>query len=497
LIAVAVGLSAAAGSIPSTASAAVKWRCSASPLSGTLLGQELPVPTAGSNTGECVDDATLPTLSLPDPLSNLLKVNVLNGVTDVNESGAFAGAGLADVTVGSLPIPLGDIPIPDELKNIKISVPDHDEPVASVDLSPAINAIQSLPSKNLLNAKVLYSNVAGTCQDGRAVVQGASSVANATILGLEVDASHTVDSAINLVDTSNIDLSTLDTSLAKITLLGNTVDVSTGEILEALDPVLDELPPISIPEQVGRLKLTASSQTMENGMLTQRALRAEISLLGTSIADLTIGKAAVGAGAACTPPAPKLALQCTKRKLALIDVLPEGDHVRLYGAADHSLAGKTVSIVFKATHKVVAQVKVNKDGSFSTTAPMPSAGIRDTNRARYLAKAGGEKSLNLKLMRRMFVRSIRSHGNKVTIKGQVVAPLATTPQTITLKRRVTCHRLEVVKRFKPRADGSFTVTVRKPKNLAATVYRLQTRVRESYTNPKLYPTFTLPRAVDL
>jgi hypothetical protein len=497
LIAVAVGLSAAAGAIPSQADAAIKWRCSATPLSGTLLGQELPLPEAGSNTGECVNDATLPTLSLPDPLSTLLQVDLLNGKTAVNESGAFAGAGLAQIKIGSLPIPLGDIPIPDELKNIKISVPDHDEPVASVDLSPAINAIQSLPSKALLDAGILYSNVAGTCQDGRPVLNGESRVLNADILGLTVDASHTVDSAINLVDTSNIDLSTLDTSLAKITLLGNTVDVSSGEILEALSPVLDELPPIAIPEQVGHIKLTASSKTIEDGMLVQRALRAQISLLGQSIADLTIGKAAVGAGAACTPPAPRLALECTKRKLALIDVLPEGDHVRLYGAADHSLAGKTVKIVFKATHNVVASVQVAKDGSFTTTAPMPAANIRNTNRARYIAKAGGEKSLNLKLMRRMFVRSIRSHGNKVTIRGQVVAPLATTPQTITLKRRVTCHRLEVVKRFKPRNDGSFTVTVKKPKNLAATVYRLQTRVRESYTNPKLYPTFTLPRAVDL
>jgi hypothetical protein len=97
----------------------------------------------------------------------------------------------------------------------------------------------------------------------------------------------------------------------------------------------------------------------------------------------------------------------------------------------------------------------------------------------------------------MVVDKVRSHAGKVTIKGRVVQPLAQTPQTITLKRRVTCSRLEVVKRFKPAPDGTFSVTVKSPKNLAATVYRLQTHVLQSPANPKLYPTFTLPRAVDL
>ena len=76
-------------------------------------------------------------------------------------------------------------------------------------------------------------------------------------------------------------------------------------------------------------------------------------------------------------------------------------------------------------------------------------------------------------------------------------PLAKPIARITLKRRVTCKRLETVKRFKPRRNGSFSVTVRKPANLAATVYRLQTRVRRTTQSRKTSPTFTLPRAVDL
>jgi hypothetical protein len=85
----------------------------------------------------------------------------------------------------------------------------------------------------------------------------------------------------------------------------------------------------------------------------------------------------------------------------------------------------------------------------------------------------------------------------VTIKGHVVLPLANPVQTIEVRRRVTCRHWTVVKHFKPNADGSFSVRVRKPRNLAATVFRLATFVRHDTVNPKLYPTFTLPRAVDL
>ncbi len=497
MIAVAFGLIAGAA-VPASASAAVKWRCSATPLSGTLLGQQLPTPRAGSLDKECGNDATLPTIALPAPLDQLARIDLVNGVTAVNDAGAYAGAGLAQVKIGALPIPIGDIPIPDELKSVKVYFPDREDPVASVDLSPAIDAIQNLPSRALLDAGVLYSNVTGTCQNGQPVINGSSRILNADVLGLTLDSSHTVDTAVNLIDTEHLALDSLNTKLAHITILDNSVDVTTEKVLNALDPVLDELPALSIPPTLAHVKATAGEQERVNGVLTQRALRLQISLLGRSIADLRVGEASVGDGNACEPPrAPRLALECTKRKLVLIDVLPEGDHVRLFGAADQSLTGKTVRIVFKATKQTVAKVRVKEDGSFTTTAPMPPAGVRYTNRARYQAFAGGERSMNLKLNRRMIVHGMKSKGGFVTIKGHVVLPLANPVQTIEVRRRVTCREWTVVKHFKPNADGSFKVRVRKPKNLAATVFRLATFVRNNTQNPKLYPTFTLPRAVDL
>jgi hypothetical protein len=159
--------------------------------------------------------------------------------------------------------------------------------------------------------------------------------------------------------------------------------------------------------------------------------------------------------------------------------------------------GKPVTIRFAATGKDVARATVKPDGSFTTTAPMPPRAIRGTNRARYVARSGKERSLNLKLARRMVVESVKSADGEVTITGRVVKPLAAPAAPIVLKRRVTCSKLETVKTFKPDASGRFRVTTKAPDGLAATVYRLQTRVRKTASNPKTFPTFTLPRAVDL
>jgi hypothetical protein len=53
----------------------------------------------------------------------------------------------------------------------------------------------------------------------------------------------------------------------------------------------------------------------------------------------------------------------------------------------------------------------------------------------------------------------------------------------------------VIKRFKPRANGRFRVTLPGPTGNEAAAYRLRTRVPR--LGRKLYPTFTLPRYIDL
>jgi hypothetical protein len=140
---------------------------------------------------------------------------------------------------------------------------------------------------------------------------------------------------------------------------------------------------------------------------------------------------------------------------------------------------------------------VGSDRLFRATAPMPPRSIRGTNRARYEAVIGDERSLRLKLMRRMHIRSISSQDGKVTISGRVVRPLDHPVREVTVKRQVNCRRAEVVARFRPARSGRFRVTVEAPPAMGAAMYRLTTRVRKVRHRAKLYPTFTLPRVVDL
>ncbi len=193
-----------------------------------------------------------------------------------------------------------------------------------------------------------------------------------------------------------------------------------------------------------------------------------------------------------------LVLGCSDRRVVLEDVFIEGKKVRLLGVAAREFAGRKARLVFGATGKTVAEVTVGADGRFTATAPLPEKKLRNSNKARYVAKVGSEASLALKLARRMLVTKVAAAGNTVTIAGKVVRPLATRPKdrTITLERIVACKKAETVKTFAPAKSGSFSVTVNAPAGQRAAVYRLSTRVRKNTRTRKLTKTFTLPRAVD-
>jgi hypothetical protein len=322
------------------------------------------------------------------------------------------------------------------------------------------------------------------------------------VLGQQLPTDQALSQALTLIQTQNIDPKNLD--LSKIVLPPGLsfTQPGVGTLLQAaVKTALAGLPPIQIPASVAEVKVTPAEQINQGGELTQRALHIVVTLAGQNLVDVVLGEAHVSDQSAnCStpqPPAASLALQCTKRKLTLIDVLQQGNHVALYGAADSSLIGKRVDVYLYATGKQVASAVVGADRFFRTTAQLPAAGIRETNLARYEARAGGERSLDLKLRRRMIVNSMRSSNRQVTITGHVVEPLANPVRTILIQRRVSCTQLVTVKRVVPGRDGKFSVTLPAPSGQQAAVYRAATEVRKNSTNPKLFPTFTLPRVVEL
>lgn len=125
-----------------------------------------------------------------------------------------------------------------------------------------------------------------------------------------------------------------------------------------------------------------------------------------------------------------------------------------------------------------------------------SIDLRHTNRARYVASIGKERSLALKLDRRMIVTAVRqSGGRKLTLIGRISLPLANPIRTISVKRRISCGSSRIVARVKPDSRGRFSVRLQAPRADRVYTFRFESRVPFSPSYPKLYETYTLPQYV--
>jgi hypothetical protein len=513
--AVAVGLA----SLPSSASAAA-FRCEASAVRGTVLGGAAIEPVVanrgipGCRTTSEGLNAALPVVLTAGAVSAKTQFGGAPG----QESAAAAG-GLADLRVLSLPqlpITLPTAEISDALGSLTVPITGLLQTLIggllniTIDVRPALQALLpngQLPTADLLRVQGATAYANATCRDGVPQLSGSGSVTGVSVLGQPVLAGQVVDQALSLLAGGSIDPSDVD--LSKIVLpfglsFGTAV---VGPLLQtAVRAVLDALPPIAIPATLAQVRITPGEQTRSGDALRQQAARVQVAIAGQSLVDLTLGEAIVSGSGVCATAAvvdpgqaaaTDLVLGCTKRRLVLTDVQARGGRVRLLGVADRSLAGERVSIRFSHTGRIVAGATVRPDGGFSASAALPADRLRTTNAARYQASIGGERSLALKLTRRMVLSGARSAHGKVTLSGRVMGPLEQPVAQIVVTRRVSCRRTEVVARIRPDASGRFRVTVDAPGGELAAVYRLSTRVRRTQSNRKTFPTFTLPRAIAL
>jgi hypothetical protein len=483
-----LGLAVLALAAPAGAAAA-PWTCEASVVRGTL-GPAPPVEpiTANQDQAECATQTAggAPPPGLPGGATGSLLFARTRADGDPAKPAAQRVS--AEASAGELHIPLlpglPGLPAPPSIP--AVTVPGF----GTIDLNPAIAALAA-PTGDLVGIRALDARVTGACSGGRPSLQGTWSIGSVTVLGVQVGTDKAVSRTLT-IDSRSIDPSSIDP--AAVAPAG----VDLGAFSAALQPVLDALPNIEIPEALARLQITPGQQIHRGDALTQRALSLSLSIAGQSVVDFVGGEATVGAdGVPCGEATAAQALRCTTRRLVLIDVVRRKRKVRLLGAADARLAGKRVAIHYMDTGKRVARPKVGKDGLFRASAPLPPKAVRGTNRARYRARIGKETSLALKLARRLRITSITPKGRKVVVKGRVTKPLAHPIEKITVTRRVSCGRVEVVKRFKPRKNGRFKVTLTGAKTRQVATFRFRTLVRFSSIDPKLYRTFTLPQYVDI
>ena len=461
------------------------FTCEASALAVTLGPSPKTEPVTANRGAACKAaqaGGNFPATPLPVTGTLLSATTSLEPATGTPASQtAGAAAGLGSLAIAGLPIP---IPPPD-LSGLP--GPQTIPGVGTIDVRAAAQALLPTFNGDLVNLRALRAEASAKCVSGAPRLTGTSSVLGVTVLGTELPVDRITSRTINLTDSTSIDPSNLSPAQLGV----------PGADITLLQPVLDRIPTISIPPAAATVRVEPGRQTSAGGRLVQHALDVRITLGGQNVLDLTVGEAIVGATNVNCGGVADLALQCTSRRLVLIDVLRSKGKVRLLGAANRRFAGRRVRIRFTATGKTVARPRVRTSGLFSATAPLPRRKLRATNRARYIAQIDKQKSLRLKLVRRMLVSGTAVKGGKVTIAGRVVRPLGAPIQPVIVKRRLSCGRYQVVKRFTPPASGQFRITLAGPPRSQAAAYRLQTRVRKFVSNPKLYPTFTLPRYVDL
>ena len=152
---------------------------------------------------------------------------------------------------------------------------------------------------------------------------------------------------------------------------------------------------------------------------------------------------------------------CTNRNLTLTDVLERGGHVLLVGTAASSLVGRKVKIIF-AGRRQVATARIRANGLFSATAPLPPASMRESNGARYFAEVGTDRSLNLKLTRRLVLDPPAASAATVRLAGEVVPPLTYPAAEIVVEQLVSCSKLVPLTRVRPSANGRFHITLKAP-----------------------------------
>lgn len=533
-LAAAATLAATIGAL-SSASPAAAYTCSASAVRGTVLTQTGLEPVVAGGPGCATDTKSLS--SLPAPLAGVATASTaLTGPAgNPIAQQAAALAGVENLSIGGLrglPVSLPEAQIPSGLDAVRVPLPSVAGGLLggaglpseiTLNLLPAARElvpVRQLPDVPLAAVRSLRSAVGAQCLSGLPNLVGVSSVEGLTGLGDDLPTAEPVQRVVTLLGERTIPLSDID--LADVALpAGLSFDdpVTGGVLRTAVQGVIAGLPPIVLPATTGTVETQPDEQVAENGSLEQRALRMTVSAAGQKVADLVLGIAKVATdGLSCAEaatvapivkaahedapvaapkaiqPASQLAVSCAQADVTLVNVIDQDDHVTLIGAADKKLVGKRVRIVQTWNGRTVATTKVGRSGFFRAKAPVPAESVRYSNRARYLAKAGHEKSLPLKLHRRMRFSTLSSHGNKVTLKGRIFGPM--TNRTVVIRQAVSCTKDVVVKRIHPRADGSWKVTLRAPKHARAVTYRATTYVlNEGSTRP--FPTFTLPGYVSL
>ena len=507
-----LAVAAAAATAPASAEAADGFACSASAISAKVLGHSADPVRAGAADG--CPDATKVLDTLGAPLA-ADSASARTGRSGETTGAATALSGFRLDALAGLTPELPQIQVPAGLQALQVPLPGGAllglPSSITVDATKAAQdmvAQRSLPDVPLMAADLVQTAVTAVCRTGRPVFDALSKVENLTALGQTLPTDRSIDTAVPLVSGQTVDFSKLD--VTKVVLPGglSLSDPLTGSILRsALQQAVAGLPTVSVPAEVARVLVEPASREDGSGSLRQFGPRVRVEALGREVADVRLGDALVSAlGAVCAEapavaaapvvgsPVSEAALECAKSDVVLTDVVEKDGKVKIVGIAAPRFVGREVPIYLTSAGTQVATAVVQPDGYFRTRAPLPAKKIRRTNDARYMAMIDGEKSLALKLHRRMRISRMKPAEETITIAGRIYGRMADDEVVIT--RRESCTKDVQVATVKPGRDGRWRITLPLPAGVDAATYRATATVRKG-DNPKRFRTFTLPGHVSL
>jgi hypothetical protein len=193
-----------------------------------------------------------------------------------------------------------------------------------------------------------------------------------------------------------------------------------------------------------------------------------------------------------------LLLGCGSSRIVLNDAYIDGSRVAIAGSAAKSLIGKRVKILFGRADRRVATATVGAGGAFTTTAPLPPAKIREALSTRYTAEIGSERSLHLKLTRRLQLQPPTASGTTVELTGQVQPPLRKPIAPIVVEQQLECGKAAIVGRVTPPPSGRFRISIAVPASAKAAIFTLKSSVAaNSRSTSHGFTTYSLPLPVSL
>jgi hypothetical protein len=170
---------------------------------------------------------------------------------------------------------------------------------------------------------------------------------------------------------------------------------------------------------------------------------------------------------------------CGQRTISLVRADVRGSKVVLSGLVATSLAGQKVQLTVRYLGQTgkpqkLGSVTPGTDGQFQARVKKPAK--RLFNDARYQARVGSAKSVELKLPQSLASSSLKqAAGGTLELRGRVDRALLGKRNPVVIKR-ILCGKYTTVGQAKPNKKGAYVVRFPSPPSQGSALYRAETKV---------------------